>query len=681
MAAGGRTRWVTTLAGLALAGAILCGPHFADRAMTQARQRRVGEEAARRAREAAVLARETLALQTESVAMMTENAVANPRFLVALRGRVSRDTFADLLATETWWEPYRGLRAAISYDGTTLAFAQTEGADGVPVGAIVRRVGAIGRPATAALAAGGRAYLVAARPVSLGRGRAAVLVLAKRIDDSLLDVVAQGIGRAVLLSDGQRALARAGENSAVLEPLAGQERAGDAALPELAAAHASVVAVAPGLWLWALGRATDFERAAVTADRSRHTLLWSGAIGLAVAIGALSIRPRPRRHEPPALLPAPAPTSTSTLGEGTDPKATRVGVATAGAAPAPVVVRPGPGTALGRYLLVDQIGAGGMAEVFTAVSFGVGKFRRPFVIKRLRAELDGNATAVGLFIDEANLASKLVHPNVVPVFDFGEAGGSYFLAEEYIVGRDLGRITGRLRERGEPLLSPGEILHIANEILNGLAYAHDRRDDEGRPLGLVHRDVTPENVIVSERGEVKILDFGIMKAKQRVSHTDSGTVRGNVGFMSPEQARGRPVDHRSDLFSTGLLILYAATGEPTYRGETFYELLTAAGAGPGEAQRARIAALPAPLPAILTRALEIDPLDRFQSSAEFSAAIVPHLTGGAPGALARRMQALFGPELRAEQERLAAAFPNAPRPEPAAGDPAPSPRPAGRGLG
>jgi serine/threonine protein kinase len=429
------------------------------------------------------------------------------------------------------------------------------------------------------------------------------------------------------------------------------------------------VAIAPGLWLWALGQAIDFERAAVTTDRSRQTLLWSGAIGLAVAIGALSIRPRPRRREPTALLPAPllpAPPTTPmpSPSPATDPKATRVGVATAGAASVPVVVRPGPGTALGRYLLVDQIGAGGMAEVFTAVSFGVGKFRRPFVIKRLRPELDGNATAVGLFIDEANLASKLVHPNVVPVFDFGEAGGSYFLAEEYIVGRDLGRLTGRIRERGEPLLSPAAVLYVANEVLNGLAYAHEKCDDEGRPLGLVHRDVTPENVIISERGEVKILDFGVMKARQqRVSHTDSGTVRGNVGFMSPEQARGKPVDHRSDLYSTGLLILYAATGEPTYRGETFYELLTAAGAGLGDAQRARIAALPAPLPAILTRALEFDPYDRFQSSAEFSAAIVPHLTGAPSSELARRMLALFGPELRAEQERLAAAFPLAPRPE------------------
>jgi len=333
----------------------------------------------------------------------------------------------------------------------------------------------------------------------------------------------------------------------------------------------------------------------------------------------------------------------------------------------PFVARPGPGTALGRYLLVDQIGAGGMAEVFTAISFGVGRFRRPFVIKRLRAELDGNPTAVGLFIDEANLASKLAHPNVVPVFDFGEVGGSYFLAEEYVVGRDLGRITGRLKQRGEPLLSRDAILHIAHEILSGLAYAHDRCDDDGRPLGLVHRDVTPENVIISERGEVKILDFGIMKAQRRVSHTDSGTVRGNVGFMSPEQARGQAVDHRSDLFSTGLVILYVATGALTYPGDTFYDLLTAAAAGPGEQQRARIAALPAPLPAILTRALEVDPDKRFQSSAEFIAAISPHLARGGPSELASCVRALFGEELQAEQERLAAAFSQVPHPEPLAG--------------
>jgi serine/threonine-protein kinase len=306
-----------------------------------------------------------------------------------------------------------------------------------------------------------------------------------------------------------------------------------------------------------------------------------------------------------------------------------------------------------------------MAEVFTAVSFGYGGFRRSFVIKRLRPELNGNATAVDLFIDEANLASTLVHPNVVPVFDFGEAGGSYFLAQEYVVGRDLGRVTRRLRERGEPLLSPNAILYLASELLGGLQYAHDKRDDGGHALGLVHRDITPENVMISERGEVKILDFGIMKAKQRVSQTESGTVKGSVGFMSPEQARGKTVDHRSDLFSAGLVMLYAATGEPIYGGETFYDLLTAAASGPSDAQRARIATLPEPLPTILGRALQVDPERRFQSSMEFRGAIAPFLVGGGPNELSDRLLALFGEELRAEQERLAGAFPPGPSPAPA----------------
>jgi hypothetical protein len=659
MEAVGGTRWRRALAGFALAAAILGLPYVADRAMTQTRTRRVGEEAARKAREAAELAREALALQTEAVALMTGNAVANPRFLAALRGRVNSGTFADLLATESWWEPYRDLLTAISYDGVTLAFAQTEGADGVPVGAIVRQVAETGRVASAAMRGNGGAFVVAARPVPLGRDRAAVLVLARRIDGPMLELVAGGAGRAVLLSDGLRTLARGGTDSARLEPLVGREAGGEAALSERSA-HAAAVEVGPGLSLWVLGRATEFERAMVAADRARGKWISAIAVALAVAIAALSLRPGRRPSGLPALLPAPAAASPAGVAN-----VTRLGAASS--TDGEVRVRPGPGTALGRYLLVDQIGAGGMAEVFTAVSFGVGRFRRPFVIKRLRAELDGNATAIGLFIDEANLASTLVHPNVVPVFDFGEANGSYFLAEEYVVGRDLGRITSRLRDRDEPLLSRNAILHLANEILNGLAYAHDKRDDARNPLGLVHRDITPENVIVSERGEVKILDFGIMKAKQRVSQTDSGTVRGNVGFMSPEQARGRAVDHRSDLFSTGLVILYAATGEPTYPGDTFYDLLTSAASGPGPLQQARIAALPAPLPEILTRALAFDPDQRFQSSAEFSAAIAPHLESGGQRELAHRLLSLFGDELRAEQDRLAAAYPRVPRPEPVAG--------------
>jgi serine/threonine-protein kinase len=599
-----------------------------------------------------------LGLQTETVAMMTENALANPRLMAALRGRVNRDTLADVVETESWWEPYRDLRAAISYDGATFAFAQTDGEDGVSVTETAGRVAETGRPASAVMAGRDGAFLVAARPARFGPDRVAVLVLARRIDGPLLERLAGAVHGAVLISDGTRALGQGGADAALLVPLAGREANRHVILPA-STAHAATVEIAPGLWLWALGRATDAGPAGAVADRSRRKMSWAIAIAVALVIGAVSLRPGRRRPRaaPPALLPPPPVTI----------EAGATGAGIASSPPVAMMVRPGPGTALGRYLLVDQIGAGGMAEVFTAVTFGVGRFRRPFVIKRLRAELDNNPTALGLFIDEANLASTLVHPNVVPVFDFGEAGGSYFLAEEYIVGRDLGRIISRLYERGEPMLSHNAILHLANEVLAGLAYAHDKRDEAGRPVGLVHRDITPANVIISERGEVKILDFGIMKATQRVSQTDSGTVRGNVCFMSPEQARGHGVDQRSDLYSIGLVILYAATGEQTYPGNTFYDLLNAAAAGPGDAIRARLASLPAPLPAILTRALEVDPDKRFQSSAEFSAAITPHLIGGGSTELAVRLISLFGDELRAEQERLTAASSHVPRPQPLAG--------------
>jgi serine/threonine protein kinase len=650
------------LLGLSLAAAVIATPWLVDLASTQSRQRRVAEEAARAAREGGDLAREALDVQLQAVAMMTDNAVANPRFLAALRGRVDHTTLADLLSTESWWEPYRNQLAAISYDGATVAFSQAEGADGLPIGEMLRRVGKEGKPSAVPLAGARGSFLAAARPVPLGRDFSAVLLLAKRIDDAVLSTVAGRSGRAILVSDGKRALGHAGPASAELETLVGQEARGDVALSD-PAEHAAAVAVGPGLWLWSRGR-TDVAQAAAAFDRTRRQVSWIVAIPLALAIAAVTLRRRRRPAAAAAEVAQPAASPNFTrLGLSVSGDEAPASSGAPGAASPPAISGgpPGPGTPLGRYMLVDRIGEGGMAEIYTAISFGYGGFRRAFVVKRLRPELIANATAVDLFIDEANLASTLVHPNVVPVFDFGEAAGSYFLAQEYVIGRDLGRITRRLHERGEPLLSVGAILQMAHEVLAGLEYAHAKRDDAGNPLGIVHRDITPDNVMISERGEVKVLDFGIMKATHRVSQTESGTVKGSVGFMSPEQARGKHVDHRSDLFSLGLVILYAATGEPTYPGEAFYDLLTAAAAGPGDAERARIAALPKPLPAILERALQFDPDRRFQSSTEFRAAIAPHAVGAGATELADQLLRLFGDELRAERDRLAAAIAQVPR--------------------
>ncbi|HXU03077.1 MAG TPA: serine/threonine-protein kinase, partial [Polyangia bacterium] len=253
--------------------------------------------------------------------------------------------------------------------------------------------------------------------------------------------------------------------------------------------------------------------------------------------------------------------------------------------------------------------------------------------------------------------STLVHSNIIPVFDFGKVGDEYFLAQEYILGRDLGRLTGRAIEKQQRALPPTTVLYAAAETLRALEYAHTKLGEHGRPMGIVHRDVSPSNILVSARGEVKLFDFGIVKAEGRVTKTQHGVVKGNVSFMSPEQARGINVDGRADLFSVGLVIFYCLTGEILYRGSTTYELLVKAATGPGPEELARIAALPAPCGDIVRKALEVDPTKRYQTAGEFGAALASHVTGGGAEAGAL-MSTLFAEDFRAEEARFAAAIPN-----------------------
>jgi serine/threonine protein kinase len=263
---------------------------------------------------------------------------------------------------------------------------------------------------------------------------------------------------------------------------------------------------------------------------------------------------------------------------------------------------------------------------------------------------------VAQFIDEAKLGSTLVHSNVIPVFDFGKVGDEYYLAQEYILGRDMGRVTARSIERLQHTANVTTVLYVIAQTLLALEYAHTKLGDSGRPLGIVHRDVSPSNILLSARGEVKLFDFGIVKAEGRVTKTQHGVVKGNVSFMSPEQARGTDVDRRADLFSLGLVMFYCLTGNVLYGGETTYELLVKAATGPGPEELSRIAALPGPCAAIVRKALEVDPAKRYQSAGEFAAAVVPHTAGGAAAAAAM-MASLFVDDFRAEEARFAAAVP------------------------
>jgi serine/threonine protein kinase len=320
----------------------------------------------------------------------------------------------------------------------------------------------------------------------------------------------------------------------------------------------------------------------------------------------------------------------------------------------------GRGTQFGRYTLLDRLGEGGMAEVYTAATFGAEGFRRTFVVKRLRAELAREPAVVAQFIDEANLASNLVHSNIIPVFDFGKVGDEYFMAQEYILGRDLGRLTLRSVDRRQRALAPLVVFYAAAETLKALEYAHAKLGDNGRPLGIVHRDVSPSNILLSARGEVKLFDFGIVKAEGRVTKTQHGVVKGNVSFMSPEQARGTDIDARADLFSLGLVMYYCLTGDVLYRGNTTYELLVKAATGPTAEELQRIAGLPSPAAEIVRRALEVDPGKRFQNAADFAAALAPHVAG-APAEATRLMKDLFTDDFQQEEARFAAAIPTTDR--------------------
>jgi len=313
-------------------------------------------------------------------------------------------------------------------------------------------------------------------------------------------------------------------------------------------------------------------------------------------------------------------------------------------APTPAMT---PQLAFGRYRLVDRLAEGGMAELFIAESTGVEGFTRNFVLKRLRSDLVRDKQAVAQFIDEARLQASLVHSNIVPVFDFGVVGGEYFLTQEYIAGRDLAKLVHRHTQRGGEGLPEALAYYIAHETLQALGYAHEKHDPVGAPMGIVHRDISAANVMVSLQGEVKLSDFGIVKSNQRLSQTKAGMVKGNAYFMSPEQARGQPVDFRSDLFSLAHVLHYCLTGRLLYIGGNDLNVLYRAAKGVTPQDLVEIRKLSYPAGQVLEKALAFEPTERFQSAAEFADALPVH-NGADRRATADLMQQLFGEEIRQE---------------------------------
>ncbi|HEU5060606.1 MAG TPA: serine/threonine-protein kinase, partial [Kofleriaceae bacterium] len=221
----------------------------------------------------------------------------------------------------------------------------------------------------------------------------------------------------------------------------------------------------------------------------------------------------------------------------------------------------------GKYLLLDRISVGGMAEVFKAKSYGVEGFEKVIAIKRILPSMGEDKDFIKMFIDEAKIAGQLSHANICQIFELGKHQGAHFIAMEYIWGKDLLQIQHRLRKGGQ-IMPVAMACYIVSKVCEGLDYAHRKRDAMGRHLEIVHRDCSPQNVLISYEGEVKLIDFGIARAASRSSRTNAGVLKGKFGYMSPEQVRGLPLDHRSDLFAVGTVFYESLTGERLFQGES-----------------------------------------------------------------------------------------------------------------
>ncbi|HEY0713917.1 MAG TPA: serine/threonine-protein kinase, partial [Polyangia bacterium] len=213
-----------------------------------------------------------------------------------------------------------------------------------------------------------------------------------------------------------------------------------------------------------------------------------------------------------------------------------------------------------------------MAEVFKAKAFGVEGFERLLALKRILPNIAEDEEFITMFIDEAKIAVQLQHANIAQIFDLGKVDDSFFIALEYVHGKDLRAIFDHFRKTGERMPA-AQVCYVMMQVCEGLDYAHNKRDSQGRELGLVHRDVSPQNVLVGYEGEIKLIDFGIAKAAGKASKTQAGILKGKFGYMSPEQVRGLPVDRRSDVFAVGICLYELLTGERLFIGESDFSTL------------------------------------------------------------------------------------------------------------
>jgi TonB family protein len=286
----------------------------------------------------------------------------------------------------------------------------------------------------------------------------------------------------------------------------------------------------------------------------------------------------------------------------------------------PVAVKeeePTDGIRFGQYVLIDKIASGGMAEVWKARMRGVEGFQKTVAIKKILPHLSDNQEFIEMFIDEAKLAAQLNHSNIIHIYDLGKISNSYYIAMEYVDGHDLKAILKRAQERDQPMMVE-VALFVASKLAAALDYAHRKRDFDEKEMGLVHRDVSPQNVLISHEGDIKLCDFGIAKAASKASHTQVGALKGKLQYMSPEQASGKTIDRRSDIFALGTVLFEMLTARKLFTGESEMSILE-------QVREARVTPpsqineeVTAEIDRVVLKALEKEPAARYQTAGEMA---------------------------------------------------------------
>ncbi len=308
------------------------------------------------------------------------------------------------------------------------------------------------------------------------------------------------------------------------------------------------------------------------------------------------------------------------------------------------------GTRLGKYQLLRRLATGGMAEIFLARAQSIHGFEKQVVLKRILPQHASSDDFIRMFLAEARLAATLHHPNIVQVYDIGEEAGAYFFTMEYIEGEDLRRLVRAARHKQTPI-PLAHILHVIMGMAGGLHHAHEKIGTDGLPLGIVHRDVSPSNVLVTYEGDVKVVDFGIAKAAAAQNSTIAGTLKGKIPYMSPEQCRGELVDRRSDIFSIGTLLWELTTGKRLFAGENEFAILNRVAKADVPPPSSVRPEYPPELEAIVMRALSRDPDNRYATAIDLQIDIEDFAREArlpvSSARMGRFMRALFEEELKA----------------------------------